>query len=445
MKTSLTPLDGRYADKVSDLVPYLSEDALFASRVVVEVEWLRKISTIANVQISAGVSDDLSKLVDKFGSQEVSEIRAIDAKVNHDVKAVEIWIAEKLKSYGANELIPYVHFARTSDDINNLAYALMIKGARDDVIVTELKNILSYVDALAIENAKSAMISRTHGQPASPTTLGKELKVFGSRIDRQLSNIKNAPVLAKFNGATGTFAADYIAFPDVNWPEIMEEFINDMGLEYNPITTQIEPHDWIARLNNELTVMNTILTDLCRDIWQYISDGYLVQKVNPDEVGSSTMPHKVNPINFENAEANFGVSSALFNHLSAKLPISRLQRDLTDSSSMRALSEAYGHMLLACKSLSAGLSKISSDPDRMKSDLGQEWALLTEAVQTIMRKNGDPEAYSKLKKLSRGNKITENDIKSFINSLDINEEDKIRLSELTPEKYTGIADELACE
>jgi len=348
-----------------------------------------------------------------------------------------------LEAENAAELIPYVHFGRTSEDINNLAYAFMIKGARQAVLLPAINEIIDRLTQLATKEKDSVMMSRTHGQPATPTTLGKEIAVFAARLKEQVVNISNVAIKAKCSGATGTYAADHIAYPDIDWPTAMKQFVESLGLVFNPLTTQIEPHDWNARLNNELALANTICIDLSRDFWQYISLGSIKQKVIAGEVGSSTMPHKVNPIDFENAEANFGLANALLNHLSLKLPISRLQRDLSDSSAQRAYSEAFGHMLLGLKSLSKGLSKVEGNRDSMKAELDEEWALLTEAIQTVMRKNGIADAYNQMKSLSRGKKITKETVQDFIKDLNIHEGDKARLLTLTPSKYVGYAKKLA--
>ena len=439
MKVALTPLDGRYYDRISELTDYLSENALIKYRVFVEIEWLKYFLNIVNKSANNELLTELDRLFEVFTDDSCEEIRIIESQTKHDVKAVEIWIGNKLRDAGHENAVPYIHFGRTSDDINNVAYALMLRDVRRDIATPNLNKLLESLNVMGNKYSEFAMIARTHGQPATPTTFGKEMAVFGSRLSRQIKHIDNVEILAKFSGATGTYAADVIAYPDVNWPEVMSGFITSLGLAYNPITTQIEPHDWIARLNNELSLSATILTDLCRDMWQYISVGYVKQIAVDGEVGSSTMPHKVNPIDFENAEANFGVANALFNHLSSKLPISRLQRDLSDSSALRSLSEAYGHYLLALKSLQKGLSKIEADQTKMLDDLKDQWELLTEAIQTVMRKNGIPDAYNQMKQISRDKTITKEQLHDFIKNLEIDNNDKQRLLDLSPVKYTGLS------
>jgi adenylosuccinate lyase len=332
---------------------------------------------------------------------------------------------------------------RTSEDINNVAYALMLKGARDDILLPKLTEIQVFLTKMASEYADMSMLSRTHGQPASPTTFGKEIAVFAHRLSTQIEHVTGIKILAKFNGATGTFGADFVAYPDIDWPVVMKNFIESLGLEYNPLTTQIEPHDWIARLNNEFALSGTIATDLCRDFWAYISMGYLRQTVDAGQVGSSTMPHKVNPIYFENAESNFGLANALMRHLSEKLPISRLQRDLSDSSALRSLSTAYGHFYVALQSLQRGLSKVYADSEQMTADLENEWAVLTEAVQTVMRKNCVMDAYNKMKDMSRGKPLTAEALREFVQELNIDDKDRQMLLNLTPASYTGLASNLA--
>jgi adenylosuccinate lyase len=437
-RVPLTPLDGRYYERVKELVPFLSENALVKYRVKVELEWLSYITDIVGKPFDDDKRAVIKIIIDLFNDNDASEIKIIEKETNHDVKAVEVWLINKLEAAGvSDDVLAYIHFGRTSEDINNLSYALMLREARDQVILPQLKKINSRLEELSEQEEKSVMIARTHGQPATPTTLGKEISVFAYRLNAQINNLSNLEIFGKCNGATGTYAADTIAFPDIDWSREMKNFVQSLGLSFNPISTQIDSHDWLARLNNDLSLTGTILIDLSRDFWQYISMNYLTQNVVAGEVGSSTMPHKVNPIDFENAEANFGVANALFDHLSSKLPISRLQRDLSDSSAMRSLSEAFGHMLLALKSLEKGLAKISGNPELMKTELDQEWALLTEAVQTVMRKNGISDAYNQMKSISRGKTISEDELHQFIKTLDIDENDKKRLLKLTPSTYIG--------
>lgn len=443
MNVPLTPLDGRYYSKVEPLVAFLSESALIKHRVFVEIAWLKYLREQTGSPIDSDTVSKLDNMAVNFDESNCAEVREIEKSINHDVKAVEIWIQDRLKEWGQESLVPFVHFGRTSEDINNVAYALMLKGARDDILLPKLTEIQVFLAKMAVEYADMPMLSHTHGQPASPTTFGKEIAVFAHRINTQIDNIASVPILAKFNGATGTFGADIMAYPDINWPKVMKSFIETLGLEYNPLTTQIEPHDWIARLNNEFALSGTIATDLCRDFWAYISMGYLKQTVVQGQVGSSTMPHKVNPIDFENAESNFGLAIALLRHLSEKLPISRLQRDLSDSSALRSLSTAYGHFYVALQSLQRGLSKVYADSEQMTADLENEWAVLTEAVQTIMRKNGISDAYNQMKDMSRGKSLTPEALRDFVQGLDIDDTDKQTLLNLTPASYTGLASNLA--
>lgn len=430
MNTPLTPLDGRYYDSVKDLVAYLSEDALIVYRVKVELAWL--------VFLGETVGFEAASAVKSLAAPDIAAIKEIESRVKHDVKAVEMWIGEQLQHIGRDDLVPYVHFGRTSEDINNIAYALMLRDARDKVMIPAIDQTLTLLESVCGE-AKLPMLAHTHGQPATPTTLNKELSVFTHRLSAQKLNIQLVAITAKCNGATGTMAADMIAYPAIDWQTEMQKFVTSLGLEYTATTTQIEPHDWIARLSNENALFNTISIDLCRDIWQYISMGYLKQRVVSGEVGSSTMPHKVNPIHFENAEANFGLANALFRHFAEKLPISRLQRDLSDSSVLRAQSEAYGHMLVALTSLRRGLQKIEPDAAVMSRELDAHWELLTEAVQTVMRKHGIADAYEQMKQLSRGQKITKESLHEAVQQLAIPDDDKQRLLALTPQTYVGNA------
>ncbi|MCA9346737.1 adenylosuccinate lyase [Candidatus Saccharibacteria bacterium] len=431
MKIALTPLDGRYFEKISELTKYLSEDALNHYRANVEILWLRKFCEVVGIECEF-----------KEFEIDIEAIKQIENELHHDVKAVETWIARELKSQSQTNLISYVHFGRTSEDINSVAYALMLRDALKSVIEPNLSSIHASLVDMAMKYKSIPMLARTHGQPASPTTVGKEFMVFSSRLSRQLERLKSTPIQAKFSGATGTYAADIIAYPEIDWPTVMKDFITGLGLEYSDITTQIEPHDWIVDISNTLSHINSILIDCSRDIWEYISLGYLKLKIVDKEVGSSTMPHKVNPIDFENAEANLGLANALFNHYAYKLPISRLQRDLSDSSVMRTFSESFGHMTVALKSLQYGLNKIVPDKIRIADDLDDHWELLTEAVQTVMRKNGIDNAYEQMKDFSRGKEITKENLQEFINNLDIDDDDKQRLLELTPASYIGFSDSI---
>lgn len=443
--TALTPLDGRYANRIGELVPYLSEDALIRYRVYAEVEWLIYVLRTTKKPLTLSNERALRAYVKSFAATDAEEIRRIETATNHDVKAVELWLGSLCSTPALKVVVPYIHIGRTSEDINNIAYACMLRDCLKNVILPETSNLISLLQDLAHNSSSAVMLARTHGQPASPTTFGKEVAVFVSRLQTQLSHIADVKIYAKCNGATGTFAADLIAFPGIDWPDAMETFITSLGLGYQPLTTQIEPHDWIARMCNELGLMSTICIGLCRDFWHYISLGYLSQRIIEGEVGSSTMPHKVNPIDFENAEANFGVGMALFRHLAEKLPISRLQRDLSDSSALRSLSEALGHYFLATKSLKKGLAKVYPNAEVMRADLADEWSIVTEAIQTIMRKNGIHDAYDQLKSISRGKTITKQALHNFISGLAIDGSDKERLLNLTPETYIGYAAELSAK
>ena len=443
MNVPLTPLDGRYKSKIEPLVAFLSESALIKHRLFVEIAWLKYLCEQIRKPIDGEITAKLDDLIINFSETNCTEVREIEKSISHDVKAVEIWISDRLKDWNQESLIPFVHFSRTSEDINNVAYALMLKDARDNVLLPKLAEVCAVLEKMATECANMPMLSHTHGQPASPTTFGKEIAVFAHRLSVQIEYITSTKIQAKFNGATGTFGADVVAYPEIDWPMLMKSFVETLGLDYNPLTTQIESHDWIARLNNEIALSGTIAIDLCRDFWAYISLGYLKQTVAKGQVGSSTMPHKVNPIDFENAESNFGLANALLRHLSEKLPISRLQRDLSDSSALRSLSTAYGHFYLALQSLERGLSKVYADPGQMTADLVNEWAVLTEAVQTIMRKNGIPDAYNQMKDLSRGKPLDKETLHAFIQGLDIDDKDKQVLLDLTPQTYIGLASNLA--
>lgn len=442
MYIPLTPLDGRYSKKVSVLTPYLSEFGFFKYRLLVEAQWLVFLCSILGKELDGKTTKLLADWAQNFSADDYQQIKSIEDQTNHDVKAIEIWLGQKLTSAGNSELVSLVHFGRTSEDINSLAYSLMLRDCRQEVLLPMLNNLLASLKTHANAAKSMPMLARTHGQPASPSTLGKEFKVFELRLQTQIKHLLDVKLYAKFSGATGTYAADALAYPNIDWPKQMQSFVSTFNVEFNPVTTQIEPHDYIARLCNETQLLGTILTDLSRDIWQYISFGYLSQKVVANEVGSSTMPHKVNPINFENAEANFGIAGALLRHLAEKLPISRLQRDLSDSSALRNVSEAFGHFVVALDSLQTGLAKISPNQTTMLADLDQHWPVLTEAIQTILRKNGHIDAYEQIKKLSRGASLDHAAISDIISKLDIPEADKKLLQNLAPAKYIGLADKL---
>jgi adenylosuccinate lyase len=446
--TALSPLDGRYAAKVEPLRPIFSEFGLMQRRVRVEVQWLLALAgeqAIAELgALNTAARQFLLALADGFSLQDAERIKAIEATTNHDVKAVEYFIKERIGDHAdlarAKE---FVHFACTSEDINNLAYGLMLHDARDGVLMPMLDKLIHTLRQMAHALAGQAMLSRTHGQTASPTTLGKEIANVVARLERQRRQVAAVELTGKINGAVGNYNAHVVACPDVDWPTFARRFVESLGLAWNPYTTQIEPHDGIAELCDAIRRANTILVDFCRDVWGYIALGYFKQALKPGEVGSSTMPHKVNPIDFENAEGNFGVANSLFAHFAEKLPISRWQRDLTDSTVLRAVGTAFGHTQIALESLLRGLAKLNANPDRLAADLDGNWEVLAEAVQTVMRRHGLPEPYEQLKALTRGQGITRESMRGFIESLALPADAKQRLLALTPATYTGLAAKLA--
>ena len=447
---ALSPLDGRYAAKVDALRPIFSEYGLVRARVRVEVEWLLALAAEPGIvelaPFPADAAARLRALADGFSADDAARVKAIERTTNHDVKAVEYFIKERLEGDAAlAPALEFVHFACTSEDINNLAYGLMLAEARASVLLPALDGIVASLRALAHAQAAQPMLSRTHGQTASPTTLGKEMANVVARLERQRAQLAAVELTGKVNGAVGNYNAHVAAYPEVDWPVFARRFVEGLGLVFNPYTTQIEPHDCIAELGDAARRANTILVDLCRDTWGYISLGYFRQKLKEGEVGSSTMPHKVNPIDFENAEGNFGIANALFGHFSEKLPISRWQRDLTDSTVLRALGTAFGHTLVALDSLAKGLGKLTVAPDRLGADLDAAWEVLAEAVQTVMRRHGLPNPYEQLKALTRGQGITADSMRAFIDGLDLPAAERDRLLALTPAGYTGLAARLAGE
>ncbi len=446
--SALSPLDGRYASKTDALRPWLSEAAFMKQRVRVEVHWLIALSQAKLPDFpsfSASAEKVLLALVENFSDDDAQRIKAIEAVTNHDVKAVEYWMKEKVAGHAELEKASeFIHFACTSEDINNTSHGLMLKGARQEVIVPKLKEVMAALTNLAVSNAAIPMLSRTHGQPASPTTLGKEMANIAKRLERAISNIEKVSFLGKMNGAVGNYNAHLSAYPDVDWESFSKEVIEKrLGLEFNPYTIQIEPHDYMAELFDAVARANTILLDMNRDIWGYISVGYFKQKTKAGEIGSSTMPHKVNPIDFENSEGNLGIANALLKHLSEKLPVSRWQRDLTDSTVLRNLGTALGHSLLAYDSALRGLGKLETNPVRLAEDLDNCWEVLAEPVQTVMRRFGVPNPYEQLKELTRGKGITPEGLKTFIQGLDIPAHAKQSLLEMTPASYVGKAVALA--
>jgi len=440
---ALSPLDGRYRRDIVALVPYMSEAALFRYRVRVEVEYLIFLSRSRNIEFVPKLdhqqATELRGLFRLFRDEDAEAIAAWDRKVNHDVKAVEYFLREQMTKLGLERWLEAVHFALTSEDVNNLAYALMLREARDIVLMPAIGEVGSLLYQLAMNEATTPMLARTHGQPATPTTIGKEIGVFTARLRRAHKALAEVSLTGKLNGATGTYAAHYAALPDVDWPTFGRAFVKMLDLEPVQLTTQIEPHDSIAELCDSLKRLNTILIDLCQDVWQYISMGYFELAAQAGEVGSSTMPHKVNPIDFENAEGNLGIANALLEHFSRKLPISRQQRDLTDSTVLRSISAAFGYSLVAYTRIQKGLGKLAVNRERLLAELHAHPEVLAEAVQTILRRENYPEPYEVLKSLTRGQAITLESLHTFVDTLDVRDEVKAELKALTPESYVGKA------
>ncbi len=444
---ALSPLDGRYASKLDALRPWLSESAFMKQRVFVEIHWLLALGSagLADVPpISKADADFLLSLANAFTDADAQRIKEIEAVTNHDVKAVEYFLKEKVS--GRPDLLKaseFIHFACTSEDINNTAHGLMLRGARDTVLLPQLRKIHDALTELALANAAVPMLSRTHGQPASPTTLGKEIANIAKRLERAIAAIAAVPLLGKMNGAVGNYNAHLSAYPDFDWEKFAREVVEQrLGLQFNPYTIQIEPHDGMAELFDAIARANTILLDMDRDFWAYISLGYFKQRTKAGEIGSSTMPHKVNPIDFENSEGNLGVANALLRHLAEKLPLSRWQRDLTDSTVLRNLGPAFGHSVLAYDSAMRGIGKLEVNTAAIAADLDACWEVLAEPVQTVMRRYGIENPYEQLKELTRGKGINQADLQVFIRGLAIPEDAKARLLEMTPSSYLGKAVEL---
>ncbi len=445
--SALSPIDGRYASKTDSLRPWLSEAAFMRHRVKVEIFWLIALakSGLPDMPSFSGQSENqLIDLYEKFSDKDAQRIKDIEAVTNHDVKAVEYWMKEKVIGQAELEKASeFIHFACTSEDINNTSHGMMLLGARDHVLVPKLNELLVALKNIALTNAQVPMLSRTHGQPASPTTLGKEIANIYKRLERAISVMQGVPLFGKMNGAVGNYNAHLAAYPDFDWENFAKHVVeNDLGLTFNPYTIQIEPHDSMAELFDSFTRINTILLDMDRDLWGYISLGYFKQRTKEGEIGSSTMPHKVNPIDFENSEGNLGIANALLKHLSEKLPISRWQRDLTDSTVLRNLGTAFGHSLLAYDSAIKGLSKLETNHVRIKEDLEQCWEVLAEPIQTVMRRYAIANPYEQLKELTRGKSITKESIRDFILNLAIPQEAKDDLLKMTPHSYVGKAVEL---
>ena len=443
--TAISPVDGRYQNKTDVLRPIFSEYGLFRFRVLVEIEWLKKLSKNPNIKeiesFSASSISLLDNIKNNFSIDDAKQIKKIEKITNHDMKAVEYFIREKIQSDPKlKNVSQFIHFACTSEDINNLSYALMLKDARENILLPKLQKLIIILQEMSDSYASIPMLSRTHGQTASPTTLGKEMAIYVYRALRQMKQFENIELLGKLNGAVGNFNAHFAAYPDINWMSLSKEFIEELGLTWNPYTTQIESHDYMAEYFHTLARTNAILIDLCRDLWGYISLGYFNLKPIKGEVGSSTMPHKVNPIDFENAEGNFGIADSIFEHLAMKLPTSRWQRDLSDSTVLRNAGVGIAHTIIALDSTVAGLSKIDINKDVIHEDLKDSWEVLTEPIQTVMRRYNIDNAYEKLKELSRGQKINKEILHNFIEQLDIPDDAKSRLKELNPSNYLGNAE-----
>jgi adenylosuccinate lyase len=446
--TALSPLDGRYAAKVENLRIHFSEYGLIRNRVRVEIEWLKALAAASAIgecpTFSGATKAELDGVVANFSVADAEAIKAIEARTNHDVKAMEYWLKERLAgNVEVMRVSEFIHFGCTSEDINNVSHALMLKDAVAGTLVPELERLIKRLRELAHQLADLPMLARTHGQPATPTTLGKEMANIAARLMKSRGQIAAVALTAKFNGAVGNYNAHLAAYPDIDWESFNRRFIESLGLEFNPYTIQIEPHDAMAELFDAMARANTILIDADRDIWQYISLGYFKQKLKDGEIGSSTMPHKVNPIDFENSEGNLGLANAVLRHLAEKLPISRLQRDLTDSTVLRNMGVAFGYTLLAFDSSLRGLNKLEANPQRLAEDLDDAWEVLAEPVQTVMRRFGVPNPYEQLKELTRGKGIEKEALRQFIAKLPLPETDRQRLLDMTPASYIGKAAELA--
>ncbi|EGT79297.1 adenylosuccinate lyase [Haemophilus quentini] len=445
--TALSPLDGRYQDKVTPLRSIFSEFGLMKFRVAVEVRWLQKLASTADITevppFSTQANAFLDGIVANFNETDAARIKEIERTTNHDVKAVEYFLKDKIQN--EVELVKvseFIHFACTSEDINNLSYALMLSTARDEVILPEWKKLIDEITRLAEEYKTIPLLSRTHGQPASPSTVGKEMANVVYRLKRQFKQLQNAEILGKINGAVGNYNAHLSAYPNIDWHKFSEEFVTSLGIQWNPYTTQIEPHDYIAEFFDAVVRVNTIIIDFDRDLWGYIALNHFKQRTIAGEIGSSTMPHKVNPIDFENSEGNLGLANAVMTHLGQKLPISRWQRDLTDSTVLRNLGVGLGYCLIAYASTRKGISKLEVNQPHLLEELNQNWEVLAEPIQTVMRRYGIEKPYEKLKELTRGKRVTEQAMREFIDNLDIPQEEKLRLQKLTPTTYIGAAVEL---
>ena len=442
--TAVSPIDGRYGAKTAELRPIFSEYGLIRHRIAVEIAWLKTLASRPEIAEVPALSDEARQRLDAIGedfcADDAARIKAIERTTNHDVKAVEYFLKERIAGHGALAAVSeFIHFGCTSEDINNLAHGLMLKAARDQVLLPRMDALIEALRALAHRYAEQPMLSRTHGQPASPTTLGKELANIVHRLRQQRDAVAAVVPRGKINGAVGNYSAHLAAYPEVDWPALAQDFVESLGLGFNPYTIQIEPHDAMAELFDALRRFDTVLIDGCRDLWGYIALGYFKQRTVAGEVGSSTMPHKVNPIDFENAEGNLGIANALFDHLSAKLPISRWQRDLTDSTVLRNLGVAFAHTLIALDSARKGLGKLEADAERLAADLDANWEVLAEPIQTVMRRYGVEQPYERLKELTRGRHIGPEALAAFVDTLAIPDAAKAELKALTPARYIGNA------
>ncbi|MET0047660.1 MAG: adenylosuccinate lyase [Sedimenticola sp.] len=446
--TAVSPVDGRYGSKTDDLRPIFSEYGLIRHRVHVEVRWLQSLSNHTGIEevppLSELANNILNSIVENFSSDDAQRVKNIERTTNHDVKAVEYFLKEKIAGNEELEAISeFIHFACTSEDINNLSHALMLREGRGQVLIPQMDELIKAIKQLAHEHADKPMLSRTHGQPASPTTLGKEMANVVHRLQRQRDQVASVSLMGKINGAVGNYNAHLSAYPELDWQGFAQQFVESLGLSWNPYTIQIEPHDYMAELFDAIARYNNIVIDFCRDIWSYISIGYFKQKTVAGEVGSSTMPHKVNPIDFENGEGNLGIANALFDHLALKLPVSRWQRDLTDSTVLRNMGVGFAYTTIAVQSVMRGIGKLEADEARLAADLNDNWEVLAEPIQTVMRRYGIEKPYEKLKELTRGQRITPEQLRVFVDGLDIPEEAKASLREMTPGSYIGNAVEQA--
>ncbi|MET0015254.1 MAG: adenylosuccinate lyase [Sedimenticola sp.] len=442
--TAVSPVDGRYGSKTDDLRPIFSEYGLIRHRVLVEVRWLQSLSNHTGIEevppLSEHANNILNSIVENFSTDDAQRVKNIERTTNHDVKAVEYFLKEKIAGNEELEAISeFIHFACTSEDINNLSHALMLREGRGQVLIPQMDELIKAIKQLAHEHADKPMLSRTHGQPASPTTLGKEMANVVHRLQRQRDQVASVSLMGKINGAVGNYNAHLSAYPELDWQGFAQQFVESLGLSWNPYTIQIEPHDYMAELFDAIARYNNIVIDFCRDIWSYISIGYFKQKTVAGEVGSSTMPHKVNPIDFENGEGNLGIANALFDHLAMKLPVSRWQRDLTDSTVLRNMGVGFAYTTIAVQSVMRGIGKLEADEARLAADLNDNWEVLAEPIQTVMRRYGIEKPYEKLKELTRGQRITPEQLRVFVDGLDIPEEAKATLREMTPGSYIGNA------